>query len=97
MFMIFNLQFLSMICCNSAFEQGNLGLWRYINAFIIIICPNTRLGIITAAQSCISSARNCALFSEVIEQWPHFGTMQEVYTFIDIVLAWLLFAQTLPH
>ena len=26
-----------MICCNSAFEQGNLDLWRYINAFIIII------------------------------------------------------------
>ena len=25
-----------MICCNSAFEQGNLDLWRYINAFIII-------------------------------------------------------------
>ena len=25
-----------MICCNSAFEQGNLVLWRYINAFIII-------------------------------------------------------------
>ena len=24
-----------MICCNSAFEQGNLDLWRYINAFII--------------------------------------------------------------
>ena len=22
---------------NSAFEQGNLDLWRYINAFIIII------------------------------------------------------------
>ena len=26
-----------MICSNSAFEQGNLDLWRYINAFIIII------------------------------------------------------------
>ena len=26
-----------MICCNSAFEHGNLDLWRYINAFIIII------------------------------------------------------------
>ena len=26
-----------MICCNSAFEQGNLDLWRYINALIIII------------------------------------------------------------
>ena len=26
-----------MICFNSAFEQGNLDLWRYINAFIIII------------------------------------------------------------
>ena len=26
-----------MICCNSAFEQGHLDLWRYINAFIIII------------------------------------------------------------
>ena len=26
-----------MISCNSAFEQGNLDLWRYINAFIIII------------------------------------------------------------
>ena len=25
-----------MICCNSAFEQGNLDLWRYINAFIIL-------------------------------------------------------------
>ena len=25
-----------MICCNSAFEQGNLDLWGYINAFIII-------------------------------------------------------------
>ena len=36
-FMIFYFKFLSMICCNSAFEQGNLDLWRYINAFIIII------------------------------------------------------------
>ena len=26
-----------MISCNSAFEQGNLDLWRCINAFIIII------------------------------------------------------------
>ena len=26
-----------MISCNSAFEQGNLDLWRYINGFIIII------------------------------------------------------------
>ena len=26
-----------MISCNSTFEQGNLDLWRYINAFIIII------------------------------------------------------------
>ena len=26
-----------MICYNSAFEQGNLDLWRYRNAFIIII------------------------------------------------------------
>ena len=34
--MIFNFYFLSMICCNSAFEQGNLDLWRYINMFIII-------------------------------------------------------------
>ena len=24
-----------MICCNSSFEQGNLDLLRYINAFII--------------------------------------------------------------
>ena len=35
--MIFNFWFLSMISCNSAFEQANLDLWRYINAFIIII------------------------------------------------------------
>ena len=26
-----------MISCNSTFEQGNLDLWRYINAFINII------------------------------------------------------------
>ena len=26
-----------MICCNTAFEQGSLDLWRYLNAFIIII------------------------------------------------------------
>ena len=26
-----------MISCNSALEQGNLDLWRYINAFIIIL------------------------------------------------------------
>ena len=27
-----------LICiCNSAFEQGNLDLWRYINAFIIYL------------------------------------------------------------
>ena len=36
-FMIFNFWLLSMICCNSAFKQGNLGLWRYVNAIIIII------------------------------------------------------------
>ena len=35
--MIVYFLFLSMICCNSALEQGNLDLWRYINAFIIII------------------------------------------------------------
>ena len=46
-----------MICCNSAFEQGNLDLWRYINAFIIIIiycitCPHVRCedNVITGLQ-----------------------------------------------
>ena len=34
-----------MICCNSAFEQGNLDLWRYINAFIIIYYYYIYLGI----------------------------------------------------
>ena len=29
-----------MISCNSAFEQGNLDLWRYINVCIIIIIIN---------------------------------------------------------
>ena len=33
-----------MLCCNSAFEQGNLDLWRYTNAFIIIIIIPVQFG-----------------------------------------------------
>ena len=33
-----------MICCNSAFEQGNLVLWRYTNAFIIVIIEVFKYG-----------------------------------------------------
>ena len=34
---MFNFKFFSMISYNSAFEQDNLDIWRYINSFIIII------------------------------------------------------------
>ena len=37
-FYIFTFSFFSVFfTCNSAFEQGHLEPWRYINAFIIII------------------------------------------------------------
>ena len=36
-FMIFYFYFLSMICCNSAFEQGNLDLWRVINVLLLLL------------------------------------------------------------
>ena len=26
-----------MISCNSAFEQGNLDLWRYINVLLLLL------------------------------------------------------------
>ena len=41
---IFNFLFLSLICCNSAFEQGNFIIlfMRYINAFIIVIITRSQ-------------------------------------------------------
>ena len=40
-----------MICCNSAFEQGNLDLWRYyINAFIIYL-----LLILLLSEGCVDA------------------------------------------
>ena len=44
-FYIFTFSFFTVFfACNSAFEQGHLEPWRYINAFIIIII-NYRCGI----------------------------------------------------
>ena len=33
----FSCFFTGFVACNSAFEQGHLEPWRYINAFIIIL------------------------------------------------------------
>ena len=40
--------------CNSAFEQGHLEPWRYINAFIIIIINNNNAMSILIIKQCLS-------------------------------------------
>ena len=55
-----------MICCNSAFEQGNLDLWRYINAFIIIIYYY-KVPLAGRADASLVGVRQAALTLEVVE------------------------------
>ena len=49
------------LSCNSAFEQGHLELWRYINAFIIIIIIRIIAIIIIRIIIIIMYRHNCVV------------------------------------